>query len=249
MPSDEVVGVGPARFDGVVAIDGPSGAGKSTASRCLAQELGLRYLDTGAMYRAVTVAVLEAGVDPGDAPGVARVAERLEIAVSTDPYASATTIDGRRVDGLIRSLPVTAAVSAVSAVPAVRRTLLAIQRRLIAGGGIVVEGRDIGTVVVPDATVKVFLTASAAARVQRRGSELGAADPADLAATASDLSRRDALDSSRSRSPLRPAADAVHLDTSHLSIADVVATLRTLVQRAIDRPAGGDHDSGPARVP
>lgn len=249
MSSDEVVGGRPERFDGVVAIDGPSGAGKSTVSRRLAQELGLRYLDTGAMYRAVTLAVLEAGVDPGDAAGVSRIAEGTEIAAGTDPHAPATTIDGRRVDGLIRSPRVTAAVSAVSAVPAVRRKLLAIQRRLIAGGGIVVEGRDIATVVAPDATVKVFLTASATARVQRRGSELGAADPADLAVTAADLRRRDALDSGRAQSPLRPAADAVHLDTSHLSIAEVVATLRTLVRRAIDRPAGGHHDSGPARVP
>ncbi|MDQ6688324.1 MAG: (d)CMP kinase [Actinomycetota bacterium] len=215
----------------------------------MAQELRSRYLDTGALYRAVTWAVLEAGVRPEDAMGVARIAQAVVIDASADPNAPATIVDGRQVDGFIRSAQVTAAVSVVSAVPSVRRRLLAIQRRFIAGGGIVVEGRDIGTVVAPDATVKVFLTASTAARTQRRGAELGAADPVDLAATAADLTRRDSLDASRTQSPLRAASDAVHLDTSALSIAEVVAALVALVRQALAGGAGRAGRTGPAQVP
>ncbi|HYT10813.1 MAG TPA: (d)CMP kinase, partial [Mycobacteriales bacterium] len=152
----------------VIAIDGPSGTGKSTVARGLARRLGFRYLDTGAMYRAVTWAVLRAGVDPQDADAVADIAERVRVEVSTDPDHPRVTVDGRRVDREVRSAAVTAAVSPVSAIPRVRAVLVAFQRRLAEAGGVVVEGRDIGTVVAPGAPLKVFLTASTDARALRR---------------------------------------------------------------------------------
>jgi cytidylate kinase len=214
-------------FTGVVAVDGPSGSGKSTVSRRLAQALGARYLDTGAMYRAVTHAVLAAGVSPTDEGGVLKVLGSSSIEVTTDPADVTVTVDGRRVDAEIRGAAVTAAVSAVSAVPELRDELVARQRAIIAaGGGIVVEGRDIGTVVAPDAALKVFLTASAEARAQRRSAELL---DADVAATHADLIRRDTLDSSRAASPLAQASDAVVLDSTALGIDEVVARLLGLL--------------------
>ncbi len=213
----------------VVAVDGPSGSGKSTASRRLAAALGARYLDTGAMYRAVTWAVLHAGADPHDAEAVAKVAADVTIAIGTDPDRPSVRLDGTPVDAEIRSAEVTAAVSAVAAVPAVRRLLVAQQRQIIADTGrIVVEGRDIGTVVAPDARPKVYLTASADARAHRRSTEVAA----DLAATAADLARRDQLDATRVTDPLVKAADAVELDTTGLSIDEVVGRLLALVGTA-----------------
>jgi cytidylate kinase len=216
----------------VVAIDGPSGSGKSTVARQLAERLGVRYLDTGSMYRAVTWAVLRAGIAPDDGPAVADVAARSRLTVSTDPRAPAIAVNDRRVDTEIRTPPVTSAVSAVSAIPAVRRLLVSLQRGLIGAGDIVVEGRDIGAVVAPEAEVKVFLTASSGVRAGRRSDELGATDPEEVAATAADLSRRDTLDSTRALDPLAPALDAVILDTSELGVAEVVDRLVHLVGRA-----------------
>ncbi|MEP7053840.1 MAG: (d)CMP kinase, partial [Actinomycetota bacterium] len=155
----------------VIAIDGPGGSGKSTVSREIARRLGWRYLDSGALYRAVTVAVIEAGADIRDHEAIAKVAATAAVQVSTDPVDSWTELDGRRVTEQIRSRPVTNAVSAVSAVPEVRAALLIQQRRVIGEGAIVVEGRDIGTTVVPDAELKVFLTAEPAARATRRHRE------------------------------------------------------------------------------
>ncbi|GAA3781399.1 hypothetical protein GCM10022225_82230 [Plantactinospora mayteni] len=210
----------------VVAVDGPSGSGKSTVSRRLASALGARYLDTGAMYRAVTWAVLRSGVDPQDAEGVAKVAGETDLKIGVDPEAPSVTADGIAVDREIRGPEVTAAVSAVSAVPAVRELLVAQQREMIdAAGRIVVEGRDIGFVVAPDADLKVYLTASAEARAQRRSVE----NAADLTATAADLARRDRLDSTRAADPLRRAPDAVVLDTTALGIDEVVVRLRDLL--------------------
>jgi len=229
----------------VVAIDGPSGSGKSTVARRLAQCLDARYLDTGAMYRAVTLAVLRAGADPTDPVGVERVLAGIELEPVTDPVSPSIRLDGQGVDGEIRTAAVTAAVSAVSAIPAVRRALVTQQHRLIhAAAGrpgpadIVVEGRDIGTVVAPDAAVKVFLTASADARALRRTRETaggGQAEPVDgeLASTAAAMSRRDRLDSTRAASPLAAAPDALLLDTTALGIDEVVAQLLALTgQRA-----------------
>jgi CMP/dCMP kinase len=210
----------------VVAVDGPSGSGKSTVSRRLAIALGARYLDTGAMYRAVTLAVLTAGIDPQDAATVAKVAREVKLTSGTDPAQPSITLDGVPVDREIRSAAVTGAVSAVAAVPAVRALLVSRQREIIAAAGrIVVEGRDIGTVVAPDAELKVFLTAAPAERARRRSVE----EAGDLAATAADLARRDQLDSTRRADPLARAIDAVVLDSTSLDIDEVVARLRELL--------------------
>jgi cytidylate kinase len=214
----------------VVAVDGPSGSGKSTVSRRLASAIGARYLDTGAMYRAVTWAVLRAGVDPHDTDSVVKVAREIEIEIDTVPEATGVWANGVDVRVEIRGPEVTRAVSAVAAVPAVREVLVAMQRDLIAAAGrVVVEGRDIGTVVAPDADLKVYLTASPEARAQRRSAE----DAADVTLTAAELARRDHLDSTRATDPLRQAPDAVVLDTTDLGIDEVVARLRALVDERI----------------
>ncbi|HET8583051.1 MAG TPA: (d)CMP kinase [Jatrophihabitans sp.] len=205
-------------FTGVVALDGPSGTGKSTVARRLATRLGARYLDTGAMYRAATVAVLRAGADLADPVAVTGVVENAKIVISTDPEHVSITLDGDPVDADIRDAATTAAVSAVSAVPAVRAQLVDAQRELIGDGGIVVEGRDIGSVVWPTARPKVYLTASPEIRAERRAGELGG----DLARVAADIARRDQLDSTRAASPLTQAADAIELDTTDLDIDEVV---------------------------
>ena len=215
-------------FTGVVALDGPSGTGKSTVARRLADRLEARYLDTGAMYRAATVAALRSGVDLADPVAVTKVVEAAEIDISTDPAHVSIRLDGEPVDAEIRSAEVTGAVSAVSAVPAVRAVIVAAQRELIADGGIVVEGRDIGTVVWPTARPKVYLTASPEARARRRATELGI----DVAEVASDIARRDDLDSSRAASPLARAADAIDLDTTDLGIDEVVERLVELAAAA-----------------
>ncbi|MDR7326156.1 MULTISPECIES: (d)CMP kinase [Catenuloplanes] len=214
----------------VVAVDGPSGSGKSTVSRRLATALGARYLDTGAMYRAVTWAVLRSGVAVPDAAAVASVAAAVNLEVGTDPSAPFVRVDGVAVDGPIRGAEVTAAVSAVASVAAVRQQLVAQQRAIIADAGrIVVEGRDIGTVVAPDASLKVYLTASAEARAQRRSLE----NAADVAATQADLARRDKIDSSRAVDPLTQAEDAVVLDTTAMGIDEAVARLRELLDTRV----------------
>jgi cytidylate kinase len=207
----------------VVAVDGPGGSGKSTVSRRVAERLGWRHLDTGAFYRAATVVVLEAGADPGD-PGavMAAVAGRR-----FEQQGGVTTIDGLDVSGAIRSQDVNAAVSAVSAHPDLRRMMVAAQRAWVAGlgSGAVVEGRDIGTVVFPDARVKIFLTADPAERARRRAVEMEG--PTEEVAT--HLQLRDRLDSTRAVSPLKPAGDAVAIDTTGLGIEEVVDRV---VQRA-----------------
>ena len=214
-------------YRGVVALDGPSGTGKSTVAQRLAIALGTRYLDTGAMYRAATLAVLRAGAETSDAAAVSALVAVSRIAVSTDPRRPGVHLDGEPVDREIRERPVTAAVSAVSAVGAVRTQLVAAQRAVIGGGGIVVEGRDIGTVVWPQADVRVYLTASPQTRARRRAGP--AASAAEVAEVAADIARRDAFDSSRAESPLRPASGALTLDTTHLEIDEVVASLEQLV--------------------
>ncbi len=220
----------------VVAIDGPSGSGKSTVSRRLATALDGRYLDTGAMYRAVTWAVLRAGVDPADTDAVAKIAQDVVVVSGTDPAQPHISVDGVAVDAEIRGAEVTAAVSAVSAVAQVRALLVARQREIISETPrIVVEGRDIGTVVAPLADLKVFLTASSTERARRRSLE----NATDVAATEADLARRDSLDSSRVADPLRRADDAVALDSTALGIDEVVHRLVDLVRR---RVAPGTRD-------
>jgi cytidylate kinase len=220
-----------ARTGVVVAIDGPSGSGKSSTSRGVAARLGLRYLDTGAMYRAITWWMLEQGVPVDDPEAVAARCAEPVIASGTDPLAPTITADGVDVSEAIRTPEVTGAVSAVSAVPEVRARLLLLQREAINGGDIVVEGRDIGSAVAPDAEVKVYLTADAAARAARRAAEEGSSD---LAATESSLLARDRVDSTRTASPLTMAAGAVHLDTTPYTLDEVVDLIVGLVEDAVE---------------
>ncbi|MGY2129758.1 (d)CMP kinase [Blastococcus sp. SYSU DS0617] len=221
-------------FRGAVTLDGPSGTGKSSVARGVAARLGAAYLDTGAMYRAATVAVLDAGVELDDAEAVARVVAGARIAVGTEAGLERVEVDGVDVAVRIRGAEVTRAVSAVSAVPAVRRQLVAQQRDLVgAADTVVVEGRDIGTVVLPDATLKIYLTAAPEVRAQRRAGQLGVTDPAQIDALAADLRRRDEYDSSRADSPLRPAADAVVVDSSELSQQAVVDRIVALAEAAL----------------
>jgi len=202
----------------IVAIDGPAGAGKSTIARALAQRLGVAYLDTGAMYRAVTCAALRSGVDPADESAVVALASRSMIEVGRD----SVTVDGHDVTEAIRSTTVNAAVSIVAALSGVRSLLREQQRAWVAAkGGAVVEGRDIGTVVFPDATLKVFLTASPHVRAQRRVAQSGG----DVEEIARSIAQRDHLDSTRDDSPLRATGEYLVVDTSDMSIDQVVNRL------------------------
>lgn len=219
---------------GVVALDGPSGTGKTTVARKLAERLSAGYLDTGAMYRVITLAVLRAGVDLTDADAVAATARDTVFTIGTTPGRPNVTLAGEDVVAEIRGAEVNHAVSPVSAVTAVRELLVARQRRIIdevlAGiGGIVVEGRDIGTVVAPSAPLKVYLTASPEIRAARRSAQDSAAGRKGTHADAlASVDRRDRLDSSRAASPLRAAEDAVQLDTSELEIDQVLVALSEL---------------------
>jgi cytidylate kinase len=216
----------------VIAIDGPSGSGKSTVSRGVASALGVDTLDTGAMYRAVTLAVLIEGLDPQDSDMCARVARDIDLEVG-----ARVLLGDEDVTAQIRGPEVTAVVSQVSAHPEVRDVLVERQRRWLDDheGG-VVEGRDIGTVVFPDAMLKIFLTASDEERARRRQRDEVAADRSvDVADVREDLDRRDRADSSRSVSPLRPADDAHVIDTSDREAPDVVSEIVDLYQRAASR--------------
>jgi cytidylate kinase len=199
----------------------------------LARALGARYLDTGAMYRIVTLAVLRAGVGPEDADAVREIASKVQLSVSYDPDRISCYLAGEDVSTEIRGDEVTGAVSAVSSVPAVRTRLVALQQAMAAGpGNLVVEGRDIGTVVLPDAPVKIFLTASAETRARRRNDQNVAAGLADdYEGVLADVRRRDHLDSTRPVSPLRAASDAVIVDTSDMTEAQVITHLLELVQQ------------------
>lgn len=229
----------PALAHVVIAIDGTAGAGKSTTSRGVARALGLRYLDTGAMYRAVTWAVLRSGTPVGDPSAVAARVAGLSLESGTDPQAPTIALDGVDVSREIRTDAVTAAVSQVSAVPRVRELMVARQRREIGDGGIVVEGRDIGTVVAPGADLKVFLTADPAARAVRRAAELTSQHNRDLGFVEADLARRDTADSTRAVSPLAVAADAVTVDSTYLSLDDVIAAIVDLARERVAVRHGG----------
>jgi len=217
----------------VIAVDGPAGTGKSSVSRSLARSLGARYLDTGAMYRIVALAVLRAGIDLDDVDAVSAAAADVDLAVGYDPDEDRSYLAGEDVSAEIRGDEVTRAVSAVSAVLDVRSRLVQLQRELAAGqDSVVVEGRDIGTVVLPGADVKIFLTASAEERARRRNDQniaSGLGD--DYEAVLADVKRRDHLDSTRKVSPLRAADDALVVDTSDMSEPQVVSHLLELVEQ------------------
>ncbi|WP_054814677.1 (d)CMP kinase [Nocardia arizonensis] len=223
-------------------MDGPSGTGKSSVSRLLADRLGARYLDTGAMYRAATLRVLRAGIDLADAASIGAAVKELPLTIGTDPYHELIALDGEDVSGEIRGDAVTKAVSAVSAVAEVRELLVALQREIaFSAQRIVVEGRDIGTVVLPDADAKIYLTASAEARAQRRNQQnIAEGRGDDYAAVLADVQRRDTLDSTRKVSPLRPAEDAVMVDTSEMTKDEVIDELyRVVAHRIATSSAGG----------
>ena len=214
----------------VVAIDGPSGSGKSSTSRGVAERLKLAYLDTGAMYRAMTWALLRQGVDLGDPDAVAVASEKITLTSGTDPLDPTIHVDGTDVAEPIRSDEVTSAVSLVAAVPRVREMLVDLQRRAIAASdGIVVEGRDIGSVVAPDAPAKIYLIADPAARAARRAAENGSTD---AAATEAALAVRDQIDSTRAASPLVQSEGAVVVDGTYLTLDEVIETIVGIVESA-----------------
>jgi CMP/dCMP kinase len=219
----------------VIAMDGPAGSGKSTAARRVAAELGLRYLDTGAMYRALTWWLLGRGVDLADTAAVLARLGKPQITIGTDPAAPQISVDGQDVSDPIRTREVSNTVSTVAAIPQVRRRLIGMQREIIAaataaGDGIVAEGRDIGTVVAPDAAVKVYLTANADVRAERRSADLAADPAATVDTTRREQARRDQRDAAQ----MARADDAVEIDTSALGLDEVV---RRVVEMARARQA------------
>lgn len=225
----------PALFDGlVIAVDGHSGSGKSSTSRGVASRLGLHYLDTGAMYRAIAWWMLSQHIDPRDQATVAARTVEPTIATGTDPKAPSIEVDQQDVSTAIRGDDVNGAVSPVAAVPEVRSVLLRLQRKAIddaiaSGSGIVVEGRDIGSVVAPDAGLKIFLTANASARAIRRAAEEGAVD---VAKTEQSLLNRDEIDSTRTASPLVRADGAIEIDTTELTLDQVIEQIVELAHAA-----------------
>jgi cytidylate kinase len=221
----------------VIAIDGTSGSGKSSTSRGVAHQLGIRYLDTGAMFRAMTWWMLVNGVDVHNGAAVAARCGEPCLESGTDPVRPTIHVDGRDAGEPIRSLEVTQAVSHVSVVPEVRERLLHLQREIIGTGGIVVEGRDIGSIVWPKAEVKIYLTADASARANRRIAEhshLGDAESAEA-----DLKRRDQIDSGRATAPLVQADGALHIDTTHMTLEQVIGLIVELADQLDGLEAGG----------
>lgn len=215
----------------IIAIDGPSGAGKSTLGRMIARELNLLYIDTGAMYRAVAHAITESGVSTTDAAAVARIAESAEINLAGDPDSLQVTLNGHDISDRIRTEEVSHAASVISVIPEVRRALVKRQREMGARGSVVLDGRDIGTVVFPNADVKFFLTAAPEERASRRYEEdrLKERD-ITFEETLADINTRDERDSTRADSPLAIAEDAVVIDSTELSIEDVFERMMEIIR-------------------
>jgi len=214
----------------VIAIDGPAGAGKSSVARAVAAALSFSYLDTGALYRALAVAVLEEAISPEDERAVATVASRVEVRVRGDR----TILNGRDVSDRIRDEDVTMIVSLISSYPAVRQRLLQLQKEMLMGGDIVIEGRDIGTRVAPDADLKIYLTATLEQRAARRAGQTGALGVGELARIEKDLESRDRADAGRLESPLVQAPDSLAIDSTSLSFDEVV-------ERILDLARGGNR--------
>lgn len=211
-----------------IAIDGPAGAGKSTVARAVADALGFTYIDTGAMYRAIALRALETGVDPADPDAAARLASAVDLALEN----GAVLVDGRDVSDLIRTEDVTRASAQIATHPGVRDALVGVQRRLASEGDVVMEGRDIGTKVLPDAEVKIFLTASLDERTTRRAGDVGVTEPADIERLRTSIATRDRADMERDESPLTQAPDAVVVDSTDRSVAAVVEEVARLARRA-----------------
>ncbi len=226
----------------IIAIDGPAGSGKSTVARAMAKRANLTYLDTGAMYRAVTDAALTRGIDVADTEATGKLAAELDISLENGPEGPVVIVDGQDRTTQIRTPEVDANVSAVAAVPAVREAMLKVQRKAAEAGNVVAEGRDIGTVVFPNAEVKVFLTADPSARalrraVQRNGGDLAqdshaSANAEQQAAIEAEIVARDKADSERKTAPLKPAEDAVHIDSTAMSVEAVCDAICELMDKA-----------------
>jgi cytidylate kinase len=227
----------------VVAIDGPAGAGKSTVARFLARQFGLLTLETGAMYRAFALKALRAGVPLDESQGLESLAAQTTIRLAQGEEENRVFLDGEEVTGSIRSRAVTDAASRVSVFPAIRAWMVTLQQKLAAAGGVVMEGRDIGTVVFPEADVKIFLDAAPEVRGQRRYEQLGqtgAKAGAQAETVIRELRARDERDRNRAESPLKPAPDAVLLDSTHLSLDEVMEKARAIVAARLG------EDPGPA---
>lgn len=217
----------------VIAIDGPSGAGKSTTARLLAERLGYLYIDTGAMYRAVGWKTKQEGVDPSQEERLELLCRRTDVTIGHDGRGQRIFVDGKDVSDLIRTPEMGMLASTVSKSPAVRKRLLSLQRELGRSGGVVMDGRDIGTVIFPDADVKFFLDASAEERGRRRCLELRAKGlDVDQAAVTDEIRARDAQDSTRSLAPLRQADDAILIDSSRLAVDEVLARMLAIIRKA-----------------
>lgn len=215
----------------VIAIDGPAGAGKSTVAQKVAERLGLTYVDSGATYRAVALRVLEAGISPEDERAVSRLIGETEIQITTDGAQPRILLDGRDVTNWIRTPEVTLAAAKVSRLPEVRAKLVEIQRLFAQGAGVVMEGRDIGTVVFPDAPLKIFLKADPEERARRRlEQDKKEGRTATLEQTAYEIGRRDQLDAERKLSPLVAARDAIEIDSTRLTAQEVVEKILALAQ-------------------
>ena len=213
-----------------IAIDGPAGAGKSTIAKALAKALNAMYLDTGAMYRAVGLYMLRNGISVNDAKAVASHMDAVDISVGYEDGVQRMYLAGEDVSAAIRTPECSMAASKVSAVPAVRQRLVALQRQIAQGHSVVMDGRDIGTVVLPNATVKIFLTASAEARAQRRAKELAEkGQPADFATVLADIRQRDYQDSHRAVAPLKQADDAILVDTSSIGLQESFDLLKRTI--------------------
>ncbi len=219
----------------VIAIDGPAGAGKSTVAARLARKFGYVNLESGAMYRALALKAIESGTDRGSESALVDLARQTTIELIPTAEGNQVMLDGRDVSTRIRERDVTDAASATSVFPKVRELMVDLQRKMGASGGVIMEGRDIGTVVFPRAEVKVFLDADQSIRAERRIAQVNAKDPEQAAKIVRDMQERDRRDSTRAASPLVAAPDAVHIDTSKLNIEQVIAEIERIVTQHLSR--------------